>query len=236
MQQGHETLDTGQQLTRCIRPVSQAEARHDTVSDLEAAMIEPASVALHAVNQAAPETGDRVLITGAGTIGLLSAAWARIGGASYIALSEINENRRNFARELSYVDEVFDAGDLGVVSMMKRAVKGGFDVAIDTSANDAGINTAISSLRTRGRLVLAGISFHPQSIFTLMMVIKEIEMKASLGYIPEEFDLALESIANKTLHVGNLINKTIPLKDAQKAFENLASGDSSDVKIILEIP
>ncbi|HHO76631.1 MAG TPA: hypothetical protein ENN05_09415 [Deltaproteobacteria bacterium] len=207
----------------------------DTISESEAAMIEPASVALHAVHQAGLGIGDRVFITGGGTIGLLCAAWARTGGASYIALSEINEGRREFARALSYVDAVFDAADPGVVSTMKKAIKGSFDIAIDTSGRDAGINTAISALKSQGRLVLAGINFHPQSIFTLMLVIKEIEMKASLGYIPEEFDLALESIADKTLHVGNLINKTIPLKDVQKSFENLASGDTCDVKIILEV-
>ncbi|MBN2298910.1 MAG: alcohol dehydrogenase catalytic domain-containing protein [Deltaproteobacteria bacterium] len=207
----------------------------DTISENEAAMIEPAAVALHAVRQASSGIGDRVLITGGGTIGLLCAAWARIAGASYIALSEINKGRRVFARELSYVDEVFDAGDPGVVSAMKKAVKSGFDIAIDTSASDAGINTTISALKSKGRLVLAGISFHPQSIFTLLIVVREIEMKTSLGYIPEEFDLALESIASKTLHVGNLINKTIPIEDLQKAFENLASGVSCDVKIILEV-
>jgi len=208
----------------------------DTVSDLEAAMIEPASVALHAINLAVLETGDKVLITGAGTIGLLSAAWARIGGASYTAVCEINQKRREFARELPYVDEVFDAGDPFVVSSMKKAVKGGFDIAIDTSANDAGINTAISALRTRGRLVLAGISMKPQSILTLLLVVKELEMKASLGYVPDEFDLALKSIADKILHVDTLINKTISLEEVQESFETLASGKSSDVKAIIEIP
>ncbi len=119
---------------------------------------------------------------------------------------------------------------------MKKAVKGGFDIAIDTSANDAGINTAISALRTRGRLVLAGISMKPQSILTLLLVVKELEMKASLGYVPDEFDLALKSIADKILHVDTLINKTISLEEVQESFETLASGKSSDVKAIIEIP
>lgn len=207
----------------------------DSINDKEAAMIEPSSVALHAVRQAGIESGDRVLVTGAGTIGLLCAAWAGISGASYIALSEINPGRRAFAMKFSAADTVFDAGDPYLVSSMKKACGGSFDVAIETSAADAGINTAISALKARGRLVLAGISFHPQSIFTLLLVIKELELKASLGYIPEEFDQVMESIANRTLCVEHLTGRTISLEDVQESFENLASGDSCDVKILLEV-
>jgi 2-desacetyl-2-hydroxyethyl bacteriochlorophyllide A dehydrogenase len=207
----------------------------DPINDHEACMIEPASVALHAVHQAGLIVGDRVLITGGGTIGLLCAAWARISGASYIALSEINPNRRAFAEEFSCTDAVFDAGDPHLISNMKKAARGSFDVAIETSAADAGINTAISALRARGSLVLTGISFQPQSIFTLLLVIKELELKASLGYITKEFDQTMESIANKTLRVDYLTGRTISLTDVQESFVNLSSGTSEDVKIILEV-
>ena len=207
----------------------------DSIGGLEAAMIEPASVALHAVHKAGITTGDRVLITGGGSIGLLCAAWAKISGASYITLTEINANRRAFAMESGDVDAVFDATDAKLVSSMKRAIQGSFDVAIETSASDGGINTAISALRPSGRLLLAGISFHPQAIMTLVLVIKEIDQKSALGYLPEEFDLTMEYIMRKKLNVAKIISRTIGLHEVQDAFERLSSNTSADVKILIRI-
>lgn len=207
----------------------------DSISDTEAAMIEPASVALHAVHRAGIKAGDRVLITGGGTIGLLCAAWARISGASSIALTEINANRRVFAQKAGDVDFVFDATDPRLVSTMKKAIQGSFDVAIETSASDGGINTAISALRPRGNLVLAGISFHPQAIMTVLLVIKEIEQRSALGYLPEEFDLTLNFIAGKRLNVGKYISRTICLDEVQDSFECLSANTSADVKILIRI-
>jgi 2-desacetyl-2-hydroxyethyl bacteriochlorophyllide A dehydrogenase len=207
----------------------------DSISDHEAAMIEPASVALHAVHRAGLKTGDRVLITGGGAIGLLCAAWAKISGASYIALTEIQADRRAFALESGDVDAVFDASDVKLVSTMKKAIQGSFDVAIDTSASDGGINTAIAALKPHGRLLLAGINFHPQAIMTLLLVIKEIDQRSALGYLPDEFDLTMEYLSSKKLDVNKLVSRTINLDEVQDAFERLSSHSSPDVKVLIRI-
>jgi 2-desacetyl-2-hydroxyethyl bacteriochlorophyllide A dehydrogenase len=207
----------------------------DSIRDQEAAMIEPAAVALHAVHQAGIKTGDRVLITGGGAIGLLCASWTRMSGASYIALTEINANRRAFALNAGDVDAVFDAADARLVSTMKKTIRGSFDVAIETSGSDRGINTAISALKPRGRLLLAGINFHPQNIMTLLLVIKEINQRSALGYLPEEFDQAMEYISKKLLTVDRFISRIIGLHEAQDAFERLSSGTSTDVKVLIRI-
>src|SRR3990172_8367727 len=115
----------------------------DTITDLSASMIEPSAVALHAVACASVKPGCRSLVVGAGSIGLLCAAWLRISGASYIAMTEVNEERRAIAQKLGDLDEVFDARDEKLNSKIKKATAGGVDVAIDASAADAGINSAL---------------------------------------------------------------------------------------------
>jgi 2-desacetyl-2-hydroxyethyl bacteriochlorophyllide A dehydrogenase len=204
------------------------------VTDIEAAMIEPASVALHAVHQAGLRAGDRVLITGGGAIGLLTASWARICGASFIALTEINTSRRVCAQGLGEIDAAFDAADPRLVSTMKKAIQGSFDVAIETSASDGGINTAISALRPRGTLVLAGINFGLQKIMTVLLVVKEIEQRSSMGYIPGEFDVAMEYIAAGRLNVERFVSRTIALHEVQGAFEGLSAKDAGDVKVMIK--
>ena len=69
----------------------------DNITDEEAAMVEPTAVGLHAVNLADIEIGDKVLIIGGGIIGLISAMFAKLAGASSITLLETNKNRANKA-------------------------------------------------------------------------------------------------------------------------------------------
>jgi len=205
----------------------------DTINDLEAAMIEPAAVSFRAVRAAGIRPGDTVLITGSGTIGLLCAAWARISGASRIFLSEVNEARVAAAIKLGDANEVINGRDPKMVSKIKKATSGGVNVAIDASANDAGINSAILSLRPKGTMVLAGISLTSQSLMTTAITGRELVLKGTFGYTIEDFELAMDFIARKVLNVGKYISRTIGLEEVQQAFETLHSGTSGDVKIII---
>jgi len=206
----------------------------DSINDLDAAMIEPSAVSLHAVRTAGIRAGDRLLIIGGGTIGLLSAAWARISGASRILLAEVNRARADAAAKLGDVDEVLDAKDPEMDSKIKEMTNGGVDVAIDASAADRGINSALNALKVRGTLVLAGISFKPQSLSTLVFTLKENTVIGSFAYQIDEFDLAMDFIARKVLDVEKYINRTIGLSEVQVACETLTSGTSGEVKIIIK--
>ena len=207
----------------------------DTISDLEGAMIEPATVGLHAVKEAGIKRGDRVLIVGGGTIGLLCAAWARIQGASFIAITEANAERASKAREMGYADAVFDAADKGLKSSIKKATSGGVDVAIDASASDAGINSALMVLRPRGTLVLAGISFEPQSLLTLVATMKEVTIRPSYAYLPGDFDSAIDSMARGILKTERFISRVVGMSEVQETFGILDSRKTGDVKIVIGI-
>ena len=206
----------------------------DTISDLEAAMIEPASVSLHAVKTAGITTGDKVLITGSGTIGLLCAAWARISGAARIFIAEVNNARAEAAVRLGDADEVVDAKDPKFVSKIKKATAGGVDIVIDASGADAAINAAISALKIKGTLVLAGVSVKPQLLATLPVTRKEITLKGSYAYGVEEFELAMDFSARKVLALEKYVSRTVGLNEVQEACEVLHSGKTGDVKIIIK--
>lgn len=207
----------------------------DSINDLSAAMIEPAAVALHAVKEAGVQRGDRVMVVGGGTIGLLCAAWARIYGASYIAISEANKGRGDQAREIGDADHVFEAQDPKLNSKIKKVTDGGVDVAIETSAAEAGISAALLAVRPKGTVALVGISFKPQSLMTLVAVVKETTIKPVYAYIPSDFDLVIDAITRGVLKVERFVSRTVGLNDLQAAFENLSSGKSADVKIIVRI-
>ncbi len=208
----------------------------DSINDVQAAMIEPTAVALHCIRTAGIKPGDKVMISGGGPIGLLCAAWAKISGVSFVALTEISRFRQDFARQTGHADAVFDPSDPGFSTQLIKKIRGGFDAVIETSASDGGINLGLKMLRPRGRLVLAGINAHTQAILTIMAAVREITQTSVMGYLPEEFDTTMDYIARKRIDVEKLVTGTTDLAGLGSAFEGLASGTSEDIKIIYRSP
>ncbi|MFZ5573458.1 MAG: zinc-dependent alcohol dehydrogenase [Thermodesulfobacteriota bacterium] len=216
-----------------LRP-DMVRALPDSVSDGQAVMIEPAAVALHAMRRAGVTTGRRVLVTGGGPIGVLVAAWARIAGASLVVLSEVDPFRKAFAERKGDADAILDGRDPELGRRLKKMSGGGFDAAVETTARDQGYQTALSALKPRGVLVLAGISLAMQQVPTILSVIKEIRTKGSFAYHPEEFDTALAFIACKRLAVESMVTSTIGFDEVQATFERLSSGSSDQMKVMIK--
>ncbi|HZK84995.1 MAG TPA: alcohol dehydrogenase catalytic domain-containing protein [Desulfosporosinus sp.] len=204
----------------------------DSISDDEATMLEPAAVTLRAVRNAGIKPGDKVLINGGGIIGLLSAAWARFAGASYIALTEANKTRGENAAKMADIDAYFDATDPEMLNKLLQGSGGGFDQAIDCTAVPSAINNAIMAMNRGGRIILAGVSYKPIPINTLVVVLREIEFKGTIAY-SHEFDKAMDIIGSKRLNTERFISGTIELDGAQAAFEKLTAGTYPDVKILI---
>jgi len=218
--------------TLMIRP-DMVRILPDSITDTEAVMIEPAAVALHAVHQSGLVVGSRVLITGGGPIGVLAAAWARLAGASLVVLTEVDAFRKAFVEKKGDADAVLDGRDPDLGRKLKKISAGGFDVAIETSAKDQGYHTALSALKPRGTLVLAGISFAMQQIPTLLSVIKEITTVGAFAYTTDEFDTALKCISEKRLDVESMVTKTIGFDDVQAVFECLSSPSPDQMKVVI---
>ncbi|MGM0453005.1 MAG: zinc-dependent alcohol dehydrogenase [Thermodesulfobacteriota bacterium] len=205
----------------------------DGIDDRSACVIEPAAVALHAIYQGSVKTGDQVLVVGGGTIGRLAAKWARIAGASFIALAETNAHRRSHAEENGDVDAVFDPIASNVQRQMKQQTGGGFNVAVETSAASGGINAAMKALRWQGRMVMAGIALNPQKLMTAVHVFNELTVSAAMGYLPAEFDRTLDYMANHRLQPANIVTGAIGFAECQSAFTQLSSGQPDAVKILV---
>lgn len=204
----------------------------DVVSDEEAAMIEPSAVALHAVRRSGIEPGDTVLVSGGGPVGLMAALWARQLGASRVILTEVNAFRMDFARTRLGMDLVFDAQEKGLSRSLKKQF-GAVDRVIECSAKDAGIDLGIQALRPRGTLVLTGISYAPQRLATLLLTVKEIEIKTAFGYTPDEFDMTLDQVARQSLDISPLATQIIEPGQVQDAMLGLASGSSNNIKVLI---
>ena len=205
----------------------------DSMSFEEGAMVEPSAVALHAVNLAGIEPGDKVLIVGGGIIGLLSAAWARICGAAHIGLSEMNAKRGEKALALGDVDEVYDARDPKLQKKLLALTGGGFDKVIECAGPAPAVKSAIGATAHGAVVVLAGISYSDIPVSTMRIAMRELTLKGSYAYTLGEFDTTMDYIARKVLKTERFIDETIGLEGVQSAFTRLADPTGHVVKILV---
>lgn len=206
----------------------------DNVDFDEGAMVEPVAVGLHAIHLADIKVGDKVLVVGGGIIGLVSAMFAKIEGASLVVVSETNEQRGKKAVELSVADKWIDAKDENFLTNVRQLANEGFDVVIDASGNAPAVSSALMSAKTGGTVVLVGVSNTPIEIPTIIAVLHELKVLGAIAYTKEEFKTVIDLISNKKIDVLKFVDDIVPLERVQESFERLTSGKDSAIKILID--
>lgn len=206
----------------------------DTVNDCEGAMVEPTAVGLHAIHLADIKVGEKVLVIGGGIIGLVSAMFAKMEGASYVALSETNRKRGEKAVRLGVADEWFDAKDTKMVETLLQKTNGGFDVVIECCGTSPAVGTALMTVKPGKTVVLVGVSLGTVTIPTIVGVMKELKILGAIGYTKEEFQTCITLMAEKKIDVLKFVDDIVGLEEVQKAYERLTSGTDDAVKILVD--
>ncbi|MEW6340607.1 MAG: L-idonate 5-dehydrogenase [Pseudomonadota bacterium] len=208
---------------------AQAHVVADTLSDAEAAMAEPLSVALHAVRRAGPLLGKRVLVTGCGPIGALIVAAARRAGAATIVATDVNALPLESALRVG-ADLAFNIAAQPDALAPFSADKGSFDVLFEASGNAAALRSAFDVLRPRGVIVQVGLG-GDISLPINVVVAKEFDLRGAFRF-HEEFAVAVELLNKGLIDVKPLISGVFPYQDSVAAFQ--AAGDrSKSMKVLV---
>lgn len=206
----------------------------DKVTFQDATLVEPSAVSLHAINLANIKVGDKVLIIGGGIIGLMAAEFAKLNGASYIALMETNMKRARKALKYGVINEIFNASDTNVISKALKKTNGGYDKVIECCGNQYAVSEAIMSVKPGGTIVLVGVSMIPISVPMVASVMREVTMKGAIAYTEAEFETCIELIEKKIINVHKYIDKRVNLENVQEAYLDLISGKTDNIKIIVK--
>lgn len=205
--------------------VTRAEqcVKADGLSPAEAAMTEPLAVALHALQQSGSLNGRRVLVTGCGPIGSLTALAARRAGAAEIVVTDIAGAALERARAWQ-VDAAINATDRAALDAYAEN-KGHFHVAFECSGAGPALLTAIATTRPRGIVVQIGLG---DSVAVPMhtVVAKELELRGSFRF-HFEFPVAVEMMQKRLIDVAPLITQVYPLAESVEAFEIAGDRDRS---------
>ncbi|MDQ0456870.1 2,3-butanediol dehydrogenase [Rhizobium paknamense] len=197
----------------------------DAVTDRQAAVLEPAAVALHALRRSGLMAGQSVAVVGAGPIGLLLVQFAAVAGARRIVVSDVSEARLARARALGATETVNSmSGHLPTQAQ-------GVDMAYEAVGVQAALEDAIHSVRKGGKVILVGLFGAPARIDAFDLVNREVEIIPSCGYRHVYPDL-IGMIAGGVIDPSLIVTRQVSLADVvTDGFERLAV-PNDDVKVL----
>ena len=198
-----------------------------------ASLIEPLSVALHAVNQTPFLVGESVAIIGTGPIGLLALLVARLKGAGTIIVTDRSAHRLNLARQLG-ADVVVDVAEHDPITAVQAATGGrGADAAIEAVGIAPTVQQALAVTRIGGTITWIGNSAPEVSLNMQHVVTREIAIRGVYAFTSAEFDQSIGLLASGRLNVDRLIERIAPLVDGPQLIHELAKGRLEAVKVVL---
>ncbi|MDA8747620.1 L-idonate 5-dehydrogenase [Litoreibacter sp.] len=201
---------------RMVVGAAQCVVIKDSVTMAEAACAEPLAVCLHARNRAPDLRGRRVLVTGAGPIGVLCAALAAEAGASEVVVTDLQDTPLNVAKQMGATQVVNVASNPSELEQGSTE-KGHFDVAFECSAAVPAIQSAFTLVRPQGTVVQVGVR-GDTPIPINALVGKEINLIGSHRFHGEFAD-AVELICNGAIDPKPMITGIFALENAVEAFE-----------------
>lgn len=204
----------------------------DNVTFVQAAMVEPVAVALHALSLSGFFPGESCLVTGTGMIGCCVVQAAAAAGAVPLLAADIIDSRLGLALMLGATAGINTQRTAAVESVKKETGGRGVDVVFDASGISETVNFSIESVRKGGRVILVGnlsekIPFPLQSVVT-----REIKLQGSCA-VKGEYDTALRLISNGRIRVDPLISAVAPLSEGEQWFRKLYNKEPGLNKVIL---
>ncbi len=190
-----------------------------SASMADGAIIEPLAVALHGVNMSGMKPGDKVLILGAGPIGLAVAFWARRKGAADVVIQDLSTFQQERALKMGATD--FSVSPDDPIAGAARVLGGKADIVFECVGVPGLIAQAVDQVRNRGTICLLGLCTKPDTFNSFAMLSKEVRLITSAFFTRQEYEEALDALDAGAAEPRELVTDTISLADTPARFEAL---------------
>ncbi|YCK83769.1 L-idonate 5-dehydrogenase [Arthrobacter sp. D3-18] len=205
--------------TRMLRPLP------ENLNLRTAALVEPASVAWHAVGRAGDVKGKSTLVIGSGPIGALVVAVLKRAGAARIVAVDMHDKPLEIARAVG-ADEVLKGDDADAIAAVEA------DVVIESSGSHFGLASAIKGATRGGKVVMVGLlPSGPQPVFISLAITRELELLGSFRF-NNEINEVIDALADGSLFVDPVVTHEFHLAQGLEAFE-VAKNSAESGKVLL---
>ncbi|MGR0160121.1 L-idonate 5-dehydrogenase [Paenarthrobacter nitroguajacolicus] len=205
--------------TRMLRPLP------ENLELRTAALVEPASVAWHAVGRAGDVKGKTALVIGSGPIGALVIAVLKRAGAAHIVAVDMHDKPLEIACAVG-ADQVFKGDEADAIAAVDA------DVVIESSGSHYGLDSAIKGATRGGKVVMVGLlPSGPQPVSVSLAITRELELLGSFRF-NDEIDEVIDALADGSLLVDPVVTHEFGLAHSLEAFE-MAKNSAESGKVLL---
>lgn len=187
----------------------------------DGALVEPMAVALRGVKLAQMPLGARVLILGAGPIGLASAYWARRHGASQVAVVARSRRREELAMTMGADYFVLSGDERGLPTAAVETLGGIPEIVFECVGEPGMIDQAVQCVRPGGTVVIVGYCMEPDTMIPADAANKEVRLQFSMVYDTGEFEHCARMLDAGAVEPRSMITGMVGMGDFPEQFEAL---------------
>ena len=191
----------------------------ESTSVSDGALVEPLAVALHGVALSGLTTGVRVLVMGAGPIGIGAAFWSRRLGADRVIVSDLFDAQADLAHQVGATG--FVKVDSDAVHNVQAALGGPPDIVFECVGRTGILAQALEHVRPRGMIVMLGLCTSPDSFVPFAAVQKEVRFQTSAFFYMREFQATLDMFDSGYAPPRAMVTDTVQLEAMPEVFEGL---------------
>ncbi len=203
----------------------------NSISLLNAALVEPVAVAFHDVKRAEVKPDEKIVIIGGGPIGLLIGLVARNIGAE-VLIVELDSNRRELIDSLGFKSVDSTKIDLEEYVNLWTGTKGA-DTVFEVSGSSVAVLNCIDLVKVRGKLIIVAIHGQPREIKLQRVFWRELSIIGVRVYERTDFESAIDLIASGVIPSEKIISAVLPLSKLTEAIERLEKGLA--MKILIDV-
>ncbi|MEO6357041.1 MAG: zinc-binding alcohol dehydrogenase family protein, partial [Ferruginibacter sp.] len=214
---------------------SYALVKSNGLSYDELALVEPLAIGAHGVRRANITPGEFVLVIGAGPIGLGTMEFARIAGATVIAL-DINDQRLQFCQDKIGIQHTINAATENAMASIKEITNNDMPtVVIDATGNRQAINNALQYLAHGGRFVLIGLQKDEISFSHPEFHKRESTLMSSRNATRKDFETVMDAMKNRLVNPANYITHRAKFSEVKEVFESWLNPATGVIKAMVEM-
>lgn len=205
----------------------------DAMDTLEGAMIEPASVGVHATLMAEVKLGNKIIILGAGCIGLMTLQACRSMGAAEIIVIDIIDKRLELAKKLG-ASEIINSTTDDIQKKTKMILGDlGADIIFETAGAQATAKMATNLVMRGGKIMIVG-TIPGETPINFLKINREVTIQTVFRYA-NCYQSTIDAITYGSFDVKSMVTNIYPLKDVQMAFEESINKKSEIIKSVIKI-
>ena len=198
------------------------------------AAIEPFCISYHGVSRAEVKQGDKVLVIGAGTIGVLAAVAAKAKGA-VVYISDVSMGKLDMAREFGVDGIILNDSPESFDKAVKEITDGnGFDIAIEAVGLPSTFQNCIDAACFGGKVVVIGVGKKNLDFNFTLLQKKELNVFGSRNALKKDFVELIDLVKEGKVPVKGIITNIYKFEDGAKAFDDFANNPGNMLKVILD--